>query len=117
MRRWRAKSNMVSLPNRVASRSQSCTMSSSSSVTVSATISPSGLTITVPAVLDAGFCDRHHKGRILVGAGLQRQLVVEHALGEPLTAFLRIHRGRVEAEHHHLGALQAKHPKRLGPAP
>src|SRR6266568_5359097 len=35
MRRWRAKSNTVRLPNAVASRSQACTISSSSSPVIS----------------------------------------------------------------------------------
>jgi hypothetical protein len=41
---------MVSLPKMVASRSQSATISSSSLVLASATISPSGLTMTLPAI-------------------------------------------------------------------
>ena len=122
MRRWRLKSKIVSLPKRVASRSQRCTSSSSSSVRVSATISPSGLTMTLQPnsgmpVLDAGLGHGHHPGRVLIGAGLQRELVVEDALLGPLLALLRVDRGRVEAEHDHLDALQAHHAVDLGPAP
>src|SRR5215475_11066150 len=69
------------------------------------------------AVLDAAFGHRHYPGRVLIGAGLQRKLVVEHALCEPFVAVLRVDRGRVETKHHHLGALQSKHAKGLRPAP
>src|SRR5215813_202395 len=69
------------------------------------------------AVLDAAFGHRHYPGRVLIGAGLQRKLVVEHALCEPFVAVLRVDRGRVETEHHHLDALQPEHAKSLRPPP
>src|SRR5215467_4165531 len=69
------------------------------------------------AVLDAAFGHRHYPGRVLIGAGLQRKLVVEHALCQPFVAVLRVDRGRVETKHHHLDALQPEHAKGHRPAP
>src|SRR5215831_15745743 len=44
-------------------------------------------------------------------------LVVEHTLCQAFAAVLRVDRGRVETEHHHLDALQTEHTKRLRPTP
>src|SRR5262249_32337799 len=122
MRRWRLKAKIVSLPKMVAARSQSATISSSPSVLASATISPSGLTkmlppITGETVLGAARCHRDDPGRVLIGAGLERQSVVEHALFRPLVCLLRIDRGRVVAEHDQLHALQSHDAIGLGPSP
>ena len=68
------------------------------------------------AVLDAAFRGRDHEGGVLVGAGLHREVMVEQALLRPFLGLLRIHRGRVVAEHDHLDALQPHHPVGLGPA-
>ena len=49
------------------------------------------------AVFHAGFADGDHPGRVLLGAGLKRQLVMKDALLWPLYGFLRVHRRRVLA--------------------
>src|SRR5215470_19124753 len=71
----------------------------------------------VMAILDAALGDRYYPGRVLIGASLQRKLVVKHSLFRSFITVLRVDRRRVETEHHHLDALQAEHSKRLRPAP
>ena len=68
------------------------------------------------AVLDAAFRGRDHEGRVLVGAGLHREIMVEQALLRPFLGLLRIDRRRVVAEHDHLDALQAHDAIGLRPA-
>ena len=44
-------------------------------------------------VLDAGLGHGHHPGRVLIGAGLQRELVVEDALLGPSSLFCELTEG------------------------
>ena len=62
----------------------------------------------VMAILDAALGDRYYPGRVLIGASLQRKLVVKHSLFRSFIAVLRVDRRRVETEHDNLDALQAK---------
>ena len=70
----------------------------------------------VAAFLEARLGDADHPDRILVGAGLHREVVVEarEVLVDPDPGQ---HRGRVVAEHDELRPLEREHPISLGPAP
>ena len=69
------------------------------------------------AVLRAALSDRDDPSRVLIGAGLKRQTIVEHAFLRSLVCFLRIDRGRVVAKHDQLHALQSHDAIGLGPSP
>src|SRR5205823_2380442 len=67
--------------------------------------------------LDAGLRNAYHPGRVLVGAGLRGEPIVEQPLLRPLLALLGIDRGGVVTDQHHLNTLQAHHAVGLRPAP
>ena len=71
----------------------------------------------VMAVLAAGLGDGHDPGRVLVGASLHREAVMEEAIGGRLVRGLRVGGRRIVAEHDHLHALQPHDAIGLGPAP
>lgn len=60
------------------------------------------------AVFEASLGGRRHPQRVLVGAGLHRQMVVEHSQMRQSRRFVEKQR-RVVAEQHDLGAIQAQH--------